>query len=89
MKKERKTEIEIRAICAKNLCFLRKSRKHKVSQRMLARKLNLPEKTIMNYETGKSSPSAYALYLLADYYGYSMEELLTNELVNEGVIQNE
>ncbi len=65
---------------AQNLQYLRKSKKHYISQDSFARLMNLPLKTIRNYEAGRSSPMAYDVYRLCNYYGYTMEELLTKKL---------
>ena len=37
-------------------------------------------KTIMNYENCRATPLAYAVLKLADYYGCSVEDLLTKNL---------
>ncbi|MDO4274142.1 MAG: helix-turn-helix transcriptional regulator [Eubacteriales bacterium] len=83
MKNMKMTESKMCVICAENLQYLRKSHNGKISQQALARILNLSPKTIMNYESAKSSLSAYAVYRLADYYGCTMEELLTKNLLKE------
>lgn len=38
------------------------------------------QKTIMNYENCRATPLAYAVLKLADYYGCSVEDLLTKNL---------
>ena len=73
------TEPEMYAILAKNLSYLRKS-KGGLSQKAVARFLCLPPKTIMNYENCRTAPLAYAVLKLADYYGCSVEDLLTKNL---------
>jgi len=70
-------EEELRLTLAHNLVFLRKNR---LSQKALARYLQLPTKTVMNYENGKATPMAYAVLRLADYYGCTVEELLTTNM---------
>lgn len=77
------TEQQMRKQLAQNLCYLRKSSKHSISQIAFSRIMNLPLKTIRNYESGKSSPVAYDVYRLSNYYGYTMEELLTQKLYEE------
>ena len=72
MRKAALTEAQIRKHLADNLSYLRQ-----------ARILNLPPKTIMNYENANSSPMAYAVLRLAVYYGCTMEELLTKNLRKE------
>ncbi len=77
------TEQQMRMQFAQNLQYLRKSKKHYISQDSFARLMNLPLKTIRNYEAGRSSPMAYDVYRLCNYYGYTMEELLTKKLYEE------
>ena len=73
------TEPEMYALLAKNLSYLRKSQGG-LSQKTVARILHLPPKTIMKYENCSAAPLAYAVLKLADYYGCSMEDLLTKNL---------
>ena len=73
------TEPEMYALLAINLSYLRKSQGG-LSQKAVARFLHLPPKTIMNYENCKSTPLAYAVLRLAEYYGCSVEDLLTKNL---------
>ena len=74
------TEPEMYALLAKNLSYLRKSQGG-LSQKTVARILHLPAKTIMNYENCRATPLAYAVLKLADYYGCSVEDLLTKNLI--------
>lgn len=83
MKQSAYTETSLRKCLAENLTYLRHSKQPKLSQKAVARILNLPQKTIMNYENGRTSPMAYAVYRLAGYYGCTMEELLTKNLRKE------
>ena len=80
MKKELLNETMMQENLALNLRFLRKARKQPLSQKTLARLLHIPTKTIMNYEAGRTSPSAYTIYLLSNYFGFTMEELLSEKL---------
>ena len=73
------TEPEMYALLAKNLSYLRKSQGG-LSQKTVARILHMPPKTIMNYENCRTTPLAYAVLKLADYYGCSVEDLLTKNL---------
>ena len=73
------TEPEMYALLAKNLSYLRKSQGG-LSQKTVARILHLPPKTIMNNENCRATPLAYAFLKLADYYGCSVEDLLTKNL---------
>ncbi len=42
----------------------------------LAERTGLDQRTISNYETGKTSPDAYALIKLADFFGVSIDYLV-------------
>ncbi len=42
----------------------------------LAKKTGIDQRTISNYETGKTSPDAYALIKLADFFGVSIDYLI-------------
>ncbi|MBE6536627.1 MAG: helix-turn-helix transcriptional regulator [Ruminococcaceae bacterium] len=42
----------------------------------LAKETNIDQRTISNYETGKTLPDAYALVRLADFFGVSIDYLL-------------
>ena len=74
------TEPEMYALLAKSLSYLRKSQGG-LSQTTVARILHLPPTTIMNYENCRATPLAYAVLKLADYYGCSVEDLLTKNLI--------
>ena len=74
MRKAALTEAQIRKHLADNLSYLRQAKTPKLSQKAVARILNLPPKT---------SPMAYAVLRLAVYYGCTMEELLTKNLRKE------
>ncbi len=42
----------------------------------LAEKTGIDQRTISNYETGKTVPDAYALIKLADFFGVSIDYLV-------------
>lgn len=42
----------------------------------LAEATGIDQRTISNYETGKTAPDAYALIKLADFFGVSVDYLL-------------
>ena len=42
----------------------------------LARATGIDQRTISNYETGKSNPDSFALIKLADFFGVSVDYLL-------------
>ena len=83
MKQTVYSETHLRKCLAENLTYLRHCKHPRLSQKAVARILNLPQKTIMNYENANSSPMAYAVLRLAVYYGCTMEELLTKNLRKE------
>jgi len=47
-----------------------------MSQKTLAAKLNLTDKTISKWESGKGLPSLEALVELCDIFGISVDEIL-------------
>lgn len=77
------SELKSEEIFAKNLRYLRKKMKPGISQKTLSRVLHLPPKTIMNYETQVSVPSAYAVLCISKYFGCTMEAILTQKLYKE------
>ncbi|MDD2981023.1 MAG: helix-turn-helix transcriptional regulator [Hespellia sp.] len=78
------TEQEIHQNFAGNLAFLRLTRTPPLSQKALARLLNLSCYAINHYESGGTMPSAYALYRISIYFGIPMETLLTTDLQTKG-----
>ena len=42
----------------------------------LAERTGIDQRTISNYETGKTAPDAYALIRLADFFGVSIDYLV-------------
>ncbi len=42
----------------------------------LAKATGIDQRTISNYETGKSNPDSYALIKLADFFGVSIDYLV-------------
>lgn len=74
------TEEEMCEIFSSNLRYLRKSRRWRLSQKTLARILHIPRKSIIHYESGRTLPPTYITYRMAAYFGYSMEELLTEKI---------
>lgn len=47
------------------------------TQREVAKEVNLPQSTIAKYETGKLEPNLETLGILADFYGVSLDWLLS------------
>jgi Helix-turn-helix. len=74
------SEYEMKRIFACNLIFLRKSRKYKLSQKALARLLNISKYRIQNYELCRAYLNAYDIKLIANYFSCSMDKLLTIKL---------
>ncbi len=42
----------------------------------VAKATNIDQKTLSNYETGKTNPDSYSLIKLADFFGVSIDYLL-------------
>lgn len=74
------TELQMNELFAHNLRFLRLSQEHPISQKALSRILKVSRKTIVRYESGNGLLSAHTIYLIANYFNYSIEELLTKKL---------
>ncbi|WP_057753394.1 helix-turn-helix domain-containing protein [Weissella kandleri] len=51
----------------------------KISQTSLAWKLDMPQNTISQWESGKRKPSRYAVKFLADYFKVSSDYLMGYE----------
>ena len=45
----------------------------------LAQATGIDQRTISNYETGRSNPDSYALIKLADFFNVSIDYLVGNE----------
>lgn len=74
-----KTEKEIISIITKNLVEYRKI--NNLTQLELANKLNYSDKAVSKWERGESLPDIYILYTLADLYGISLNDLISeNEI---------
>lgn len=87
-------EEQLKQTLARNLRYLREGRKPYLSQQMLARKLEVTQKSISRYENGISLPPAHVLVALADLFGLTtdalfMEDLPENLMKKEGKTTNE
>lgn len=51
----------------------------KISQTLLASKLDMPQNTISQWENGKRNPSRYSIKFLADYFHVSPAYLMGYE----------
>lgn len=75
---------------ARNMRCLRLRRSPRMSQAMLAKKLGVTQKSITRYETAKNLPPAHILLAMADYFGFTTEELLSEKLpAKKGMNSNE
>lgn len=73
-------EKDLKEIVTTNLINYRKANNY--TQANLAEKLNYSDKAISKWERGESLPDLYTLMLLADLYGITLNDLVTN---NENV----
>ena len=70
-------ENELKKIVTENLIYYRKI--NKLTQLQLAEKLNYSDKAISKWERGESLPDLYILSLIADLYGITLNDLVTNK----------
>ena len=86
-------ESQLKQNLARNLRYLREGRKPYLSQQMLAKKLEVTQKSISRYENGISLPPAHVLVAMADLFGLTTDALFMAELPNnnqkEGNTTNE
>ena len=68
----------LKEIIAKNLIFLRK--KNNLTQMELASKINYSDNAVSRWERGDVTPSIEILELLGEFYGVSVEDLLSDNL---------
>ena len=73
-------EEQLRQNLARNLRHLRISRKPYLTQQMLAKKLEVTQKSISRYENGISLPPAHVLVAIAELFGLTTDALFTAEL---------
>ena len=67
-----------------NLVRLRKA--YNYTQQQIGDKLNISRQAYYNYERGKPIPDIGMLIRLADIYGVSLEQLLTQTCTKDGVL---
>ena len=67
-----------------NLVRLRKA--YNYTQQQIGDKLNISRQAYSNYERGKRIPDIGMLLRLADIYGVSLEQLLTQTCTKDGVL---
>ena len=68
-------EMNLRAVIAENLSYYR--RKQGLTQAALAEKLNYSDKSVSKWERGDGLPDVMVLYRLAEYYGITLNDLVT------------
>lgn len=74
------SEEQLKINLAKNMRYLRIIRIPHVSQAKLADKLGVTQTSINRYETAQNLPPAHVLKAMADYFGYTTDELLSDRL---------
>lgn len=70
-------EKNIHKIVSNNLIMLRKH--NKLTQAGLASKFNFSDKTISKWESGESLPSIDVLVKIADFYGVTLNDLVSSD----------
>ncbi len=77
--------MDIKENLAKNLILYRKA--NNLTQLDLAQKLNYSDKAVSKWERGESVPDLYILKMLADFYGVTIDALISepkNEVLPKG-----
>lgn len=69
-------ENEFKAKISKNLIYYRKM--NKLTQGELAKKLNYSDKAISKWERGENLPDLYILMMIADLYGITLNDLVSD-----------
>lgn len=83
-------EEKLRNNLACNMRYLRLMRKPRMSQAALAKKLGVTRKSIYRYETAACLPPIHILMAMAEYFGYTTDELLDTKLpAKKGMKNNE
>jgi DNA-binding XRE family transcriptional regulator len=73
-------EQQLRNCLARNLRYLRMSRSPCFSQKMLAKKLGVTQKSISRYENAKCLPPTHVFVALTEEFGLAMDELFMERL---------
>ena len=68
-------EMNLRAVIAENLSYYR--RQKGLTQAALAEILNYSDKSVSKWERGDGLPDVMVLYSLAEYYGVTLNDLVT------------
>ena len=74
---------DIKPIVAENLAKLRKSQG--LTQAQLAEKFNYSDKAVCRWERGETLPDINVLYSLCEFYGITMNDLVSAELETEEI----
>ncbi len=75
---------------ARNMRYLRLSRSPRISQTMLANKLGVTQKSISKYESAVLLPPPHILVAMAQCFGFTTDELLSEKLPGKkGMNKNE
>ncbi len=67
--------------CGKFICELRKE--NNLTQKELSQKLNVSDKAISRWETGRGFPDVNSLLALSEFFGVSVNELLAGKRLEE------
>lgn len=73
-------EQQLRSHLARNIRRLRMSRSPCLSQKMLAKKLGVTQKSISRYENARCLPPAHVLVALAEEFGLATDALFMERL---------
>ena len=83
-------EEQLRKNFACNMRYLRLMQKPRMTQASLAKKLGVTRKSIHRYETAACLPPIHILMTMAEYFGYTVDELLDSRLpAKKGLKNNE
>ena len=72
-----KSKEQFNCVVAKNIVKYRKY--HNLTQASLAEKLNYSDKAVAKWESGESLPDAYVLYQIAQIFGITLNDLLSDK----------
>ena len=73
---------------ARNMRYLRTSKSPRISQQMLANKLGVTQKSISKYESGEILPPLHILVAMAQCFGFTTDELLSETLPGKKGMNN-
>lgn len=73
---------------ARNMRYLRMSESPRISQTMLANKLGVTQKSISKYESGEMLPPLPILVAMAQSFGFTADELLSETLPGKKGMNN-